>query len=121
VLDAGALIALERGDGRMRALCREALQSRLQLVIPAGVVAQVARGGGHPHALHALLASAATEVPPLDRALAVAVGALCARTGTTDVVDASVALTARRLQAVVVSSDEGDLRRLDPSIRVEPI
>lgn len=48
VLDAGALIALERGDGRMRALCREALSSRVKLVVPASVVAQVARGGGEP-------------------------------------------------------------------------
>jgi len=121
VLDAGALIALERGDGRMRALCREALHSRVKLVIPAGVVAQVARGGGHPHALHALLGAAATEVPPLDCVFAVAVGALCASSGTRDVVDASVVLAARRFGAIVVTSDEGDLRRIDPAIRVEAI
>ena len=43
VLDAGALIALERGNARMRALCREALRTGAELVIPAAVVAQVVR------------------------------------------------------------------------------
>lgn len=40
---------------------------------------------------------------------------------TTDVVDASVVLTARREGAVVVTSDASDLRRLDPSPRLERV
>ncbi len=47
VLDAGALIAFERGDGRMRALVREALRLGARLVIPAGVLSL--KCGGVPH------------------------------------------------------------------------
>ena len=42
-LDAGALIALERGDRRVVALLREALDRRVRICVPAGVVAQVWR------------------------------------------------------------------------------
>ncbi len=45
VLDAGALIAFERGDARMRALVREALRTKARMVVPAGVMGQVWRGG----------------------------------------------------------------------------
>ena len=57
----------------------------------------------------------------LDRVLAQAVGRLCRRRGTTDVVDASVVIAARLALAVVVTSDPGDLRRLDPSLPIEAI
>jgi rRNA-processing protein FCF1 len=121
VLDAGALIAFERGDARMRALCREALRTRTRLVVPAGVVAQVWRDGARQVPLRALLAGSTTEVPPLDRVLAEATGILCARAGTSDGVDASVVLTARHEHAVVVTSDPDDLHRLDPTLAVERI
>lgn len=121
VLDAGALIAFEKGDPRMRALCREALRTHTRLVVPAGVVGQVWRDAARQVPLRALLAGATTEVPALDQLLAEAVGVLCGRTGTSDVIDASVVLTARRERAVVVTSDVGDLRRLDPHLAVEPI
>ena len=121
VLDAGALIAFERGDARMRALCREALRTRARLVVPAAVVAQVWRDGARQVPLRALLSGATTEVPPLDRVLAEATGILCGRAGTSDVVDASVVLTARRERAVVITSDPGDLHRLDPTLLVERV
>ncbi|MDP9000077.1 MAG: hypothetical protein M3O46_08200 [Myxococcota bacterium] len=121
VLDAGALIAFERADPRMRALCREALRIRGRLVIPAGVVGQVWRGPARQVSIHALLAGPVTEVPPLDQVLAEASGTLCGRTGTSDVVDASVVLTARRERAVIVTSDIDDLRRLDPKAVLERI
>jgi hypothetical protein len=62
-----------------------------------------------------------TSVAPLDQLLAEAAGVLCGRAGTSDVVDASVALVARRERAVVVTSDVEDLRRLDPRIVLERI
>ena len=43
VLDAGALIAFERADPRMRALLREVTRAGIRLIVPAGVVAQVFR------------------------------------------------------------------------------
>jgi rRNA-processing protein FCF1 len=121
VLDAGALIAFERGDERMRALVREALRTRTRLVIPAGVVGQVFRDGARQARLSALLAGATTEVVVLDLALAEAAGRLCGRTSTSDAIDASVVLVARQARAPVLTSDVGDLRRLDPTLRLERV
>ena len=39
-LDTGALLALERGDGRVRALLRRASEVGTALDVPAGVVAR---------------------------------------------------------------------------------
>lgn len=121
VLDAGALIAFERADARMRALFREAQDARVRLVVPAGVLAQVWRGGARQVRIRALLAGSTTSVPPLDRVLAEAAGTLCGRAGTSDIVDACVVLTARRERAVVVTSDEADLLRLDRGVLTEKI
>jgi hypothetical protein len=121
VLDAGALIAFERGDARMRALVREALEVGAPLRIPAGVLGQVWRGAARQAPIRALLKGPTTLVPALDQVLAEAAGVLCGRAGTSDVIDASVVLVARRERAVVVTSDVDDLRRLDPGIRLERI
>ncbi len=121
VLDAGALIAFERANPKMRALCREALRTGSRLVIPAGVLGQVWRDDLRQVPLRALLKSETTVVPALDQVLAQAAGVLCGRTGTTDVIDATVALTARLENAVVVTSDLDDIQRLDPTLAIERI
>ncbi|HEY8945445.1 MAG TPA: PIN domain-containing protein [Polyangiaceae bacterium] len=121
VLDAGAVIALERADPRMRALCREALRIGARLIVPAGVVGQVYRDPRRQIPVRALLNGPTTEVPSLDRPLAEAAGILCGRSRTSDVVDASVVLVARREDAVVVTSDVDDLVHLDPALAVERI
>ncbi len=116
VLDAGALIAFERGDLRMRTLVELALKHAGALHVPAGVVAQVWRDGRRQARLAVLLASGTLVVWPLDREEAQAAGVLCGRSATRDVVDATVVLLARRHDATVVTSDPGDLRRLDPGL-----
>jgi rRNA-processing protein FCF1 len=121
VLDTGALIAFERGDGHMRALVREALKSRARLVIPAGVLGQAWRGAARQGPLRALVKGPTTVVPALDQVLAEAAGLLCGRAGTSDVIDASVVLVARRERAIVVTSDMDDLRHLDPGLPLERI
>lgn len=121
VFDAGALIAFEKGNAKLRALCREALRTGARIIVPAGVVAQVWRQGAQQVVLRALLNGPTTEVPPLDRVLAEATGILCGKSGTSDVVDAAVVLVARGNRAVVVTSDPHDLRRLDPSLAIEVI
>jgi len=121
VLDAGALIAFERGDERMRALVREALAQQRRLVTPAGVVARVVRNLAEQVRVRSLMNGPTSSVPPLDRTLAEAAGTLCGRAGTADVVGASVVLIARRERAVVVTSDVDDLRRLDPALPLERI
>lgn len=116
VLDAGALIAFEKGDPRMRALLREIAATKGRLLLPAPVLAQVWRRPAEQVALRALASSVFAEIVPLDGLLAEAVGVLCGRTKTRDVVDAAVVLIARRASAVVVTSDRGDLSALDPHL-----
>ena len=121
VLDAGALIAFERGDAHMRALVREALTQGARLVIPAVPLGQVWRGSARKAPLRALVKGPTTVVPPLDQVLAESAGVLCGRAGTSDVIDASVVLVARRERGIVVTSDVDDLHRLDPSLLLERI
>ncbi len=59
-----------------------------------------------------------TEIIPLDGSHAQAVGALPAQTGTSDIVDAHVAICAQTSGFAVVTSDPVDLRRLDPQLRL---
>ncbi|MET0592022.1 MAG: PIN domain nuclease [Polyangiaceae bacterium] len=105
----------------MRALLREALRVRAKIVIPAGALGQVWRDAVRQVPLRALVMNPGTVVPPLDRVLAEAAGVLCGRTKTSDLIDASVVLVAKRERAVVVTSDAGDLRRLDPALALEPV
>jgi hypothetical protein len=121
VLDAGALIAFERADPRIRALLRESLRRSIPLIVPAGVLGQVWRDGARQVVLRALLAGPTTEVPALDRVLAEAAGILCGRSKTADIIDASVVLIARAKRGVVISSDVGDLLHLDPALAVQAI
>lgn len=118
VLDSGPLIAFERGDARMRALFREALNIGARIVIPAGVLAQVWRDPAKQVALGALSRAATTAVVPLDQVLAEAVGVLCRKRKTSDVIDASVVLTARREGAAIVTLDVDDLRHLDKAVEL---
>jgi predicted nucleic acid-binding protein len=115
-LDTGALIALEAGSRRMAVLVEEALASRTVLAIPAGVLAQSWRGGARQARVARLLRSSVVAVVPLDRRCALRIGARCAATGVTDVIDASVALCARDRGHPVITTDPGDLHALDPSL-----
>lgn len=116
VLDAGALVAFERNDRRVRRLVELAKEHSRPLHIPAGVVAQTWRNGSRQARLAGLVRSDAVKVHALDLEEARAVGALCGTSGTADVIDASVALLARREDAAVLTSDPDDLRRLDPTL-----
>lgn len=117
-LDTGALLALERGDARVRALLQRALERRLALAVPAGVVAQAWRGGPRQVRVARLLGDPLVEVPPLDDAMARAVGLLCGRSGHADVVDVHVALHARDQGHRVVTSDPNDLLAVDPGLQL---
>ena len=117
-LDTGALIALEAGSRRMAVLVDEALASHAELAIPAGVVAQAWRGGAGQARIARLLRASVTSVVPLDQRLALRVGARCAATGISDVVDVSVALCARDRGHPVITSDPEDIRAAEPSLKV---
>ncbi len=118
VLDAGALIAIARGDRETAALIEVARREQRAVVVPAGVVGQAWRGGARQARLGRLLNARDVLVEPLSDRGARAAGALCSTAGTADVIDATVVLTARRHDATVISSDRADLEALDPTIRV---
>ncbi len=117
-LDTGALLAVERGDPRLRALLRRAVDHAIAIAVPAGAVAQAWRGGPRQARLAKLLADPEVDVPPLDELAARAVGLLCGRTGHRDVVDVHIALHARENGYAVVTSDPGDMRAIDPTLTV---
>lgn len=84
--------------------------------MPAGVIAQVWRHGARQARLARLVKSGLLQVRVLDLDESRAAGALCGIIGTADVVDASVAILARRHRAAIVTSDPADLRRLDADV-----
>ena len=116
--DAGALIAFEKNDRRVVAVVARALERGLLIAVPAGVVGQVWRDGRRQVRLVRLLRSEVVVVEPLDDERARAAGQLCGVRGTSDVIDASVVLCARSHQHAVMTSDAGDLHRLDPKLPV---
>jgi hypothetical protein len=115
-LDTGALIALESGSRRMAVLVEEALANGVELAVPAAVVAQAWRGGERQVRVARLLRSSVISIVPLDRKLALRVGARCAATRTADIVDVSVALCAHDRRQPVVTSDADDIRAIEPSL-----
>src|SRR5215469_8245180 len=121
VLDAGALIALDRGDKRMIALLHRALALGRAFRVPAGVVGQTWRNGRVQVTLVRFLRSEEVEIIPLDEQLARSCGELCGATNSPDIIDASVVILARERRDPIVTSDPNDLRRLDPSAQIIPV
>ena len=109
VLDAGALLAVERADRDMIALIkRERIAGRIP-VTHGGVVGQAWRGGARQALLARLLPG--LDVQPLGEALGRRAGQLLARAKTADVIDAAIALLASDGDELV-TSDPTDMRRL---------
>lgn len=117
-LDTGALIAVERGDRRLQALIDEASAAGAEIVVPAGVLAQAWRASPRHARLARVLALGTVTTVPLDEPEARATGALCGRTGTSDVVDASIVICARARGHAVVTEDPDDLAALDPLLHL---
>ena len=112
VLDAGALIAIDRADRRVVRL----LELAQDVHVPAGALAQAWRNPARQVRLVRVVSADGVVVHPLDAASARASGQLCGATASSDVVDASVVLVAGVVDGVTVTSDPDDLRRLDPGI-----
>lgn len=117
-LDAGALIALERGSREISFFLKLASETDGRLAVPAGVLAQVWRDGRRQARLARFLISRHCDVVPLDALSARMAGHLCAVTATSDIVDASVVVVARQRGHRVVTSDPDDLLRLDPRLEL---
>jgi hypothetical protein len=117
-LDAGALIALDRSDRRVLNILTRAAELGMRITIPATALAQAMRSPSRQSRLSRLIRDIHTDLVTLDGAAATAVGILLARTATADIADAHVVLCARRAGQRVVTSDAGDLRRLDPTLHL---
>lgn len=117
VVDAGGLIAVERRSVFMTALVDEVEQTGGKLIVPAPVLAQAWRGGARQALLARMLNLVVVEVDMLSQASWQRAGELCGATRSSDVVDAAVVVCAHERGArAVVTSDPGDLRRLDPKL-----
>jgi hypothetical protein len=117
-LDAGGLIALDRDDRRVVVLLARARETGAQVTVPAPALAQAVRRPERQARLSRLIRQPGTDVIALDRVDATHVGRLLAASGTSDIVDAHVVICARRAAQPVVTSDPGDLRQLDPALRL---
>jgi len=115
VLDAGALIAIDRNDGMVRDLVETAHRLGHRVVTTAPVVGQAWRDGRRQVRLARALTT--VDVLPVELADAKDAGVLLARSCTSDVVDALVTLLVRPGDEVV-TSDPDDVVLLLTSRRI---
>jgi hypothetical protein len=110
VLDAGALIALERHDRAMWRRLKAALVGHDVPVTHGGIVGQAWRGRGPQQALLATALSA-LDIHPLDERLGRGAGELLALARRRDVIDAALVLLARDGDHIA-TSDPDDIEPL---------
>lgn len=109
VLDAGALIAYERGSRTVQAFLERAYRSGEDVRTPTAVVAQAWHGGSGQARLAYLLAGVDERELTSDRARSV--GRLLRQAATTDVVDGSVVDIANDGDEIL-TADPADIRAL---------
>jgi len=112
-LDSGALIALERGERRMRLVMQRADQRGLSITVPAVVLSEWWRGGTGRQ--RAILESVDVE-PTWEHICKLAGEAIADLPGAT-VVDAIVMASAAQRGDIVYTSDFEDLDRLSTHFR----
>ena len=122
VLDAGALIAVDRGNRQVLSMIKTAFQDGDAVLVPAGVIAQVWRDSNRQVVLARTL-KRCDEVP-LDGSMARVAGQLCGWVGTSDVIDATVAIVASstdspETEVVLLTSDTTDIRTLLSEVRTK--
>jgi hypothetical protein len=110
ILDAGALVAVERANREVVALIKGELAAGRSPVTHGGIVGQVWRGGGGRGARVAQLLPG-LDVRPLDAALGRQAGMLLGKARRVDVIDAALSLLAADGD-MVLTSDPGDIAPL---------
>ena len=114
VLDAGALIALERNSRNLWVLVDAAYDAGDRAHVPACALAQV--WSGEPTQARLNQALKLCRTIPLDEELAHITGRLRLASGIDDITDASVAAAAAMATSfsnvVIATSDEGDISQL---------
>jgi hypothetical protein len=119
ILDAGALVAVDRDDRAMIARLRLAQRAGLELRSNAMVVAQVWRDRqGRQASLARMLR--AVDVRAVSQEDGRAAGVLLAAAGTADPIDATVVLLAAPGDRIV-TSDPGELGRLAAAAANSPL
>ena len=109
ILDAGALIAIDRRDRRVGAMLRVAQRDGLAVRSSAAVVAQVWRDRARQAPLAMMLRG--VQILSIDEMVGKQVGELLGRTKSSDIVDGHIALIATTGD-VIATSDPGDIQRL---------
>ncbi len=110
VLDAGALVAVERGDRAMIAVIKGERDEGRAPLTHGGVIGQVWRGGrGRQANLARVLRG--IDVRAIDDDLGRRAGVLLGRAGRSDVIDAAVVLIAEDGDEIF-TADPADLRDL---------
>lgn len=110
MLDAGAFVAVDRGDRGMLARLRMAALAGLELRSTGVVITQVWRDPAERQANLARLLKA-VDVKAVDDHLGREAGVLLGRAGTTDAVGASVVVVSATGDRIV-TGDAGDIERL---------
>ena len=116
VLDSGALIAIDRRDRKVGAMLRVLQREAEPVRTSAGAVAQVWRAGRRQVNLARTLPG--LDVAVLDELAAKKVGELLGASGTSDLVDAHVALLVHPGEQVLTSDDQ-DIKVLLRTRRVK--
>lgn len=109
-LDAGALIAYERGQERIRKILTVGYERGLVPTIPVIALAEVWRGDVKDARIARLLKACSIEV--VDEKLARAAGSLRRATPDADAIDACIAVGVRRRGDTIATSDPDDMRAL---------
>ena len=109
-LDAGALIAYERGQERIREILAVGYERGFVPTIPAIALAEVWRGDAKDASVVRLLKASSIEI--LDERIARAAGSLRRATRGADAIDACIAVGVRRRGDAIATSDPGDMRAL---------
>lgn len=109
-LDAGALIAYERGGERIREILATGYARGLLPTVPAIALAEVWRGDAKDARVARLLKACTIE--SVDERLARAAGSLRRATPGAEVIDACIAVGVRRRGDAIATSDPDDMRVL---------
>jgi len=123
VFDAGAFIALERRSPLMLGILNEALQGRVEVVLPRTVIAQVWRGGPKQANVGRLVNAGRVRDAPiiideLTAERAKEIGVTIGKTSHPDIVDVHVALAAAERGHAVLTSDDADIAHVNGALAI---
>ncbi len=123
VLDAGALIALERRTSFMLGILDHILRGSAEAVIPRTVIAEVWRGTPRQANISRLIRAGhrwigSVIIDELTAERAIQIGVIIGKTGHPDIVDVHVALAAAERGHAVLTSDDADIARVDGGLVV---